>query len=762
MGYAKMTIKKCFALAAKEISHLCERKAGLVAIDSLAVVLSASAAYLLGTTQGFPPRHLLIEGEYVFFMLAMRIPAFALAGVYKSIWKYGSASDVLRVARGMALSTAAAFVALLWLQKTSLIGPILLIDSLLVLCTITAIRFAAWRGSRKAPATPEIRTLVVGAGDAGEMVVRQMLSCPEHGYLPVGFLDDDSAKKGMTIHDVSVLGSCDDAGPVAKSVRAQTIVIATPAADGSQMRSIVDRCSAAKLPMKTVPAVKDILEGRVTVNHIRQVNVEDLIAREPVTHDRESISPRLKGKTVLVTGAAGSIGSELCRKVLKYAPGALVALDTCENGLYYLREELIKIAGACEFIPVVANTQCGTFMDRTLQKYRPHLVFHAAAHKHVPLMEDNPEEAIRNNVRGALNVMLACEKANVETVVNISTDKAVNPTSIMGASKRLIEMFIHDYSRTSKTEFCTVRFGNVLGSSGSVLPLFEKQIANGGPITITHPSIRRYFMTIPEAVSLVLQASSMAKGGEVFVLDMGEQMKISDLAKHLITLSGLDPRKDIEVTYTGLRPGEKMHEELWEPEERPCSTRHRNILAARPCGIPKNFHSNLRLLLHYADTLDRGPMMKLLSALLPSYSPRIDSIRSTMTAGAGAEVLAGRPTESDGTVRFTLDAPNASDVRLTGDFNKWDPSLTRMIKTGGKGVWMVDVPIDEGSYEYRYLVDGNWLEDPENPLFTINEHGGKNSVLRLGEIEGAGPNTPEQAGVGAMMNAEAANAPYGP
>jgi len=611
-----------FALIAQEISRLSERRSTLVALDTGAVVLSATAAYLLETVRGFPPRHLLVEGQYVAFMLAMRMPALALAGVYRSIWRYGSVSDVLRVVKGVGLGTVAAAGGLIWLEKLRTIGPILTLDTLLVLCAIMALRLAAKLGAKSPSGSPPKRTLIVGAGDAGEMIARQMLARRGEGYHPVGFLDDDPAKRGKTIHGVPVLGACGDAKRIAAETAAAVIVIAAPSANSRQMRSIVDKCSSARLPIKTVPAIKDILDGKVKVSHIREVNVEDLVDRKPATHDSEAIQTYIRGKRVLVTGAAGSIGSELCRMVLRYGPSTLVAMDISENGLFYLKEDLAEATRHCRFAAVVANTQCRTAVDKVLQKYRPQVVFHAAAHKHVPLMEENLEEAVKNNVRGAMNVALACERAGVEEMVNISTDKAVKPTSVMGATKRLVEMFVSDLSNRSRTRFCTVRFGNVLGSSGSVVPLFRRQIEKGGPVTVTHPSIRRYFMTLSEAVSLVLQAASMCSGGEVFVLDMGEQVKISDLAEHLIRLSGLEPHKDVEVKYTGLRPGEKMHEELWEPGESPRPTNHPKILVARPSGAPEHFHPQLRLLLHYADIMDRARVMALMTALVPGYRPQ--------------------------------------------------------------------------------------------------------------------------------------------
>jgi FlaA1/EpsC-like NDP-sugar epimerase len=633
-------LKTAAGLVASETARLCERKSVLMPLDSLVMVLASSVAYLLGTVDSFPPRHLLVEGTYVLFVLVMRLPVFAVTGVYKSMWRYGSLPDATRVVRAMILSSGAAAAALVWLDRIVTLGPILLLDTFLALSGIMALRLTARYGARGPSPDRAVRTLIVGGGDAGAMMIRQMLMTPESNYLPVGILDDDPNKKGRTIHGVPVLGTCDESAAVASQLNAQAILITTPSADSPQMRTMVEKCAAAKLPIKTVPAIKDILDGRITVSQIREVKVEDLIDRNPVTHDKDRIESYLRGRTVLVTGAAGSIGSELCRMVLQYAPSALVALDISENGLFYLRNELSSTTNGCRFFPIVANLQSGMAVDHTMQRFRPHVVFHAAAHKHVPLMEENPQEAIKNNLRGAINVVLASERALVEKMVNISTDKAVNPTSIMGASKRLVELFIQDFSRQAKTRFCTVRFGNVMGSSGSVLPLFRRQIEQGGPVTVTHPSIRRFFMTISEAVSLVLQAAALGKGGEIFVLEMGEQLKITDLAKHLITLSGFRPGEDIKIEYTGLRPGEKIHEELWEPGECPSRTSHPHILVAGPAArAPRDLQAELRLLLHYADTMDCRGMSEVLATLLPGYRPRFVLDPGEVEGAADSETI---------------------------------------------------------------------------------------------------------------------------
>jgi FlaA1/EpsC-like NDP-sugar epimerase len=406
------------------------------------------------------------------------------------------------------------------------------------------------------------RFLIVGAGNAGEALLREIHRMPIVQYEVVGFIDDDPTKEGIAIHGIPVLGTVEQLPRICAERNIEEIAIAMPSATHQQLRHVIQVCEGTKIRFRTVPSITDIASGRYRVSQIRDVDINDLLGREAVQLDTDLIEAFAKDKTVLVTGAGGSIGSEMCRQLCNFNPKLLLLVEQAENPLFYIEQELHQKFPAVSLKAIICDIADRIRVREIFEKYRPQVVIHAAAHKHVPLMELNPGESIKNNVVGTQNVADAADEFGTTSFVMISTDKAVNPTSIMGSSKRIAEMYIQDLSRTSRTHFVTVRFGNVLGSDGSVVPIFKKQIAQGGPVTITHPEMKRYFMTIPEASQLVLQAASMGKGGEIFVLDMGEPVKIVDLARELITLSGFRPGEDIEMVFTGMRPGEKLFEEL--------------------------------------------------------------------------------------------------------------------------------------------------------------------------------------------------------
>jgi len=429
---------------------------------------------------------------------------------------------------------------------------------------------------------PVKRILIIGAGDAGEMVVKELEKHHELGYEAVGFIDDDVKKQGRQIHGVKVLGTREEIANVVKQEGVEEIIIAIPSASGKVIRDIVARCEKARVKFKIVPGVYEILTGDVSINQIREVKPEDLLGRESVQVDLDEISAYLANKKVLVTGAGGSIGSELCHQVAQFNPAMLILLDHNENGTYFVEIELKRKSYSFPILPTIADIKDIQRMEEIFKKYTPEIVFHAAAHKHVPLMEENPQEAIKNNIFGSKIVMELASKYNCERFVLISTDKAVNPISVMGYSKRVAELLMQTFNKNTQTKFMAVRFGNVLGSEGSVIPLFKRQIANGGPVTVTHPEVTRYFMTIKEAVELIIQAAALGQGGEIFVLDMGEPIKIVDLARDLITLSGFEPEVDIEIKYIGLRPGEKLFEELLTKKEGITSTKHKQIFITQP------------------------------------------------------------------------------------------------------------------------------------------------------------------------------------
>ena len=426
------------------------------------------------------------------------------------------------------------------------------------------------------------RVMVVGAGSAGTMIINEMMARRELKYNPIVLIDDDKNKLGKRISGVKIEGNRYDIPYIAGEQEIDLILIAIPSLDAKNKAELIDICKETNCKLQIVPGMYEIISGKATVSKIKDVDLEDLLGRDPIVLDNKGIEDYIKGRTILVTGAGGSIGSELCRQIAAFEPKRLILFDIYENNVYDIQNELKEDFPDMDMSVLIGSIRDRERLHEVFSKYKINVVFHAAAHKHVPLMEDSPKEAVKNNVFGTLNLALEASEAGVSRFVMISTDKAVNPTNIMGATKRLCEMIIQAMDKQSKTEFVAVRFGNVLGSNGSVIPLFKKQIAHGGPVTVTHKKIIRYFMLIPEAAQLVLQAGAFAKGGEIFVLDMGKPVKIYDLACDLIKLSGLEPNKDIKIVFTGLRPGEKLYEELLMSEEGLQDTVHKKIYVGKP------------------------------------------------------------------------------------------------------------------------------------------------------------------------------------
>ncbi|GGF22622.1 UDP-N-acetylglucosamine 4,6-dehydratase [Halobacillus andaensis] len=498
----------------------------------------------------------------------------SMFGMYRRKWRYASMEELIGILIVVSLSIVSAAVVQL-LAFELIYRRALIITWMLHILLIGGVRFA-WRyyktygitlnpKGKKAKLVrnnPNAKqTLIIGAGSAGQMLARQMKNSNEVNSNLVGFIDDDFTMQHLTIAGLPVLGGTSDLEAVAKKYHVNHVVIAMPSTELSRMKQIIKEAKGVVQNVQTLPMIEDIALGNVSVSSIRDVSIEDLLGREPVELDIQSISSEINGKTVLVTGAGGSIGSEICRQLIKFGPKRLILLGHGENSIYTIHMELKQLDTETELMTVIADIQDRDRIFEIIHDYQPSYIYHAAAHKHVPLMEANPKEAVKNNVFGTKNVAEAADSAGVPNFVLISSDKAVNPTNVMGATKRVAEMVIQSLSKVSKTRFVAVRFGNVLGSRGSVIPLFKKQIANGGPVTVTHPDMTRYFMTIPEASRLVIQAGALARGGEIFVLDMGEPVKIVDLAKNLISLSGFS-EKEIPIEFNGIRPGEKMYEEL--------------------------------------------------------------------------------------------------------------------------------------------------------------------------------------------------------
>jgi FlaA1/EpsC-like NDP-sugar epimerase len=488
--------------------------------------------------------------------------------LYHKAWEYASIGELKAIFKAVTFSViVTGIVQYIFLQDAFIraLGITLMMHILL----IGGSRFC-WRIYRDRYLKPTAnmkRTLIVGAGAAGTMVARQLLKNPAENLLPVGYVDDDPKKQQLDFFDLPVIGTINDIQEVVKLKKIELIVIAIPSLSKNKLNQIVKECSRTKAKVQIMPKIEDIMTGKVSVSNFRDVQVEDLLGREPVQLDMRSISEKLEGKTILVTGAGGSIGSEICRQVSMFHPKKLLLLGHGENSIYQIDMELQnKYKKQFSIVPIIADIQDKDRIFEVMAEHRPQVVYHAAAHKHVPLMEYNPKEAVKNNIFGTKNVAEAAGIFGVDTFVLVSTDKAVNPTNVMGATKRCAELVIQEMDKQYETKYVAVRFGNVLGSRGSVIPLFKKQIQNGGPVTVTHPEMTRYFMTIPEASRLVIQAGALAKGGEIFVLDMGEPVKIVDLAKNLIKLSGYT-EEEIEIKFTGIRPGEKMFEELLNENE---------------------------------------------------------------------------------------------------------------------------------------------------------------------------------------------------
>lgn len=552
-----------------------------VLFDAAVLSIVPFIALLLRLDGDTSSEHFNVLLNVVLISVIIKLSVFSFYGIYNRIWRYATIKDMFAIIG--ACTIGGVIVALLGLcLDVKLPRSIYMISYILdvgMICFSRLVVRMLLLMNRKDGDVPENSLVIIGAGDAGAMIAREMIQRGE-GKKLVGFLDDDNSKVGKKILGYPVLGVSDDIPEIAGQNDLKEIVIAMPSVKGSIIRGIADKCKQTGCKVKVLPGIYELIDGKVSMQQLRNIDIEDLLRRDSIQLDMQAISEYIEGKTVLVTGAGGSIGSELCRQISKARPEKLLLLGRGENSIYEIHQELIERFGPDMYIPIIADIRDEDRLETVFSRYKPQLVFHAAAHKHVPLMEAQPEEAVKNNIFGTRNVALAADKHGAEAFVMISTDKAVNPTSVMGATKRIAELVVQDINKRSKTMYAIVRFGNVLGSRGSVVPLFKKQIAKGGPITITDPEMVRYFMTIPEAAQLVLQAGTFSKGGEVFLLDMGEPVKILDMARDLVSLHGLVPDKDIKFVFTGLRPGEKLYEELLTAEEGTQKTTHDRIFQA--------------------------------------------------------------------------------------------------------------------------------------------------------------------------------------
>ena len=601
------------------------RRIFLILLDILVISLSGALALLTRFEFIWSDIDQSFVDAFVCYLpmhLVITLGIFWAFRLYHSLWKYANLNEIVTICFACALAEIADFMVIRGM-KGYLPRSYYLLNVMYTSFGISLVRFSyrcVRMMRRRLREEGNVKNvMVVGAGAAGTMIIKEMIDSRYLHCKVKCIIDDDRAKRGCYIHGIRVVGGRDMILNSAKKYQIRQIIIAMPSQSQRTIREILDICKETDCELKTLPGMYQLVNDEVQVKHLRDVDINDLLARDTVVIDDVSISGYIAGKIVLVTGGGGSIGSELCRQIAAREPKQLVIVDIYENNAYDIQQELISRYPKLDLKVLIGSVRNTKRMDDIMGTYRPDVVYHAAAHKHVPLMEISPDEAIKNNVLGTLKTVQAADKWGVERFVLISTDKAVNPTNIMGASKRLCEMIIQMYDRRSETEFVAVRFGNVLGSNGSVIPLFRRQIVNGGPVTVTHPDVIRYFMTIPEAVSLVLQAGMYAKGGEIFVLDMGEPVRILDLAKNLIRLSGLKEGEDIEIVFTGLRPGEKLYEELLMDEEGLRETENKLIYIGKPIEFDEEwFEQELKNLRRAAEG-EAKDIREMVRRMVPTY-----------------------------------------------------------------------------------------------------------------------------------------------
>lgn len=596
-------------------------------LDIIALNLSYLLALLIRFEGRVPNLLLKISFSNLIIITVIKIGIYYLSKLYSSIWEYASVSELVEICLATLLANLVSAI-YITLSGITFSYSIMAIVSFLDILFIGGIRFLL-RGTRLLQYRFTKRkgfkkVLIVGAGAAGAMTLKEF---KRHRTLcsdPVGFIDDDPKKVGKGINGLPILGNHKDIYKICQKKNIDEIIIAIPSAKGSEIKKIINECKKTSCKTKILPGFYELIDGKVSVSKIRNVEIEDLLGRKEIHLDLKQLSKFIEGKIIMVTGGGGSIGSELCRQIATYNPKTLIVLDIYENNAYDLQNELLKKYQDLNFKLLIASVRDKTRIDEILEEERPEIIFHAAAHKHVPLMEFNPKAAIKNNVFGTLNMVKAANKYRVDKFVMISTDKAVNPTNVMGATKRICEMIIQSFNKISDTDYVAVRFGNVLGSNGSVIPLFQRQIKEGGPVTVTDEKIVRFFMTIPEACQLVLEAGSMAKGGEIFILDMGQAVKILDLAKDLIRLSGFEPDVDIKIEITGLRPGEKLYEEILLDKEKMDETCHKKIYVEKAINFEyDDIVVYLEMLKASLQSNSKEDIRKVIKNILPNYCPYV-------------------------------------------------------------------------------------------------------------------------------------------
>jgi FlaA1/EpsC-like NDP-sugar epimerase len=609
--------------------------------DAFLIAVALTFAYLFRFEFSLDDFYVRQLKQMLIFILPLKLCTFFLFDLYKGMWRYTSTRDFWRLLQASLTSTLMilAFIFVFYRFEGGYSRAVFVMDGGLTFLLTGALRMVIrilyLRKDRNSqavyiPTAQRRRILIVGAGDAGEKIVREIIENDQLPYSVIGFIDDDRKKYGRSIHGIPVLGSLNRLAKIIEDEGIKEILIAIPSATGDQIRRIVETCKVCQIAYKTLPGIGEIIDGRVSIKALRDVNYEDLLGRSPVQLDMEGILGYLDNKVILVTGCGGSIGSELCRQIVRFQPKNLILLDANESNLFHIELELRNNLHYNRFLAVLGRVQDEKLMASVFKKYLPQVVFHAAAYKHVPMLEKNPWEAVFNNIAGSRVIMEMALKHHAERFVLVSTDKAVRPTNVMGASKRVTELLLQTF-QNGGTRFMAVRFGNVVGSSGSVIPVFRNQIEQGGPVTVTHPEVRRFFMTIPEAAQLILQAGALGQGGEIFILKMGTPVKIVDMARDLIRLSGREPDKDVKITFIGLRDGEKLYEELITVGEGIVPTKHEKIMVLRtdgPEGVspslkkrPALLDAQLKELNGAADRFDAPAIRRKLQEIVPEYTP---------------------------------------------------------------------------------------------------------------------------------------------
>lgn len=601
------------------------RKIFLIVLDVILINVAAFSALFVRfelSLEQIPTNYADAVLSYAVVNTVTTIVMFSLFRLYKSLWKYAGIDELVNIIFSSALSGTLQIIGMHFLFSIHVPRSYYPLSTLFMMILISVSRFSyryARRLSRRNLSATSSRIMIVGAGEAANSIIREIMVS---GYVKgsvICAIDDNRDKLGSYIQGIKVVGDRNYIIDAAEKFEITDIIIAMPSTSKKVIREILEICKETDCNMKILPGMYQLINEEVSVTRLRNVEIEDLLGREPVKTDMEDILKYVSGKVIMITGGGGSIGSELCRQIVKHKPKQLIIVDIYENNAFFIQQEIISEYPDLDLVVLIGSVRNTNRMNWIFDHYRPNIVYHAAAHKHVPLMEDSPNEAIKNNVGGTYKMAQAADRYGVEKFILISSDKAVNPTNVMGASKRICEMIIQAFNKRSTTDFVAVRFGNVLGSNGSVIPLFKEQILRGGPVTVTHPDIIRYFMTIPEAVSLVLQAGAYAKGGEIFILDMGEPIKIAELAENLIRLSGYEPGRDISIEYTGLRPGEKLYEELLMDEEGLQDTDNKLIHIGKPITMDEEAFFKSVEELDQAAKEEIEDIRRLIKKIVPTY-----------------------------------------------------------------------------------------------------------------------------------------------